>query len=73
MYYHNFIIFLNLTEALPTESAFNPSGLQACPMNLRMFSLPYVELENKHEGRFIGILPHMAGLMIPLNYEELVV
>ncbi len=34
-----------------------------------MISVPYVELEKKHEGRFIGIHSHMANLMMPLNWE----
>ncbi len=42
-------------------------------MNPRMFSVPYVKLEKKHEGRFFGILSHMADLMMPLNNEGLVV
>ncbi len=42
-------------------------------MNLRMFFVPYVELEKKHEGRFFGIPASMANLEMPLNYEGLVV
>ena len=61
--------FFQPDGGLTLKSAFNPSGLQARPMNPRMLSVPYIELEKKHEGRFFSNLSHMADQKMPLNYE----